>query len=141
MPAENYHDQQSFVILWVSWCENKCFWFTCNHHPVFNSSCPFGFFWGRFFQRFWFASTDIELHVLVVWSLNFSCWGSSHQELKVKEKILQFQKRLPMWNQHYFYSQFKTVKLVNEYNLQTSSSTNKRKMCLETKMKVWSKGQ
>ena len=27
----NYHEQ-SFVILWVSWCKNKCFWkrFTCN---------------------------------------------------------------------------------------------------------------
>jgi hypothetical protein len=29
-----YFNEQSFVILWVSWCKNKCFWkrFTCTVH-------------------------------------------------------------------------------------------------------------
>ena len=35
-----YINEQSFVILWVSWCENKCFWkrFTCILYAVSNDA-------------------------------------------------------------------------------------------------------
>ena len=36
----SYFDEQSFVILWVSWCSNTCFWkrFTCNWFITYNNS-------------------------------------------------------------------------------------------------------